>query len=1245
MTIVHVQQAMSAAGSATAAASVAVTLGGAVGSGNLVCGVVTFHATNTTALANVTDNKGNVYTFYTVQHAANLQCTALYWANNIVNAPTIVTANFSPASSFLRIAADEYSGIDTTVGALDGHLLSDSTPGTGTDAVTSGAITTTADGDLLYAATQDTNATGSQTIAAGTNFVKRNDGGASAATAIVTEDQVQATRGAVSGTFTISLAGHAMGTGVLAFKAAAGGPALIVHQQQALAAPNTAAATTVAIAFPAIVGVGNLVVGLVTWDSTNAPTLAIADNKGNVYTVYQANDATDKQGSAMFWRNNITNAPQTVTATFSVAAAFRRIAVDEYSNIDTTAGALDGHLIIDQPSAGIATNAATSGTITTTAAGDLIYGVALNTNGTTATIAAGTNFTKRNDGTGAVPTRMITEDFIQVASGAVAATATVAAISHMAVGVMAFKAAGTVIGPGFIQGDTLCVAVDYNAKRIWCRTNSGLWNNAVAGLQDPGTTTGGYDISTIMGGSGGAFPAWGYETIGDQVTANFGATAFAQPLPTGFGAINQAPIAPTPTPSPSPIPSGSGPASGLTGWVIDREYTFGPSGTIQTIAQLQALFGYTLPFGTVNQEWQAYTNFNPANIAIVGNELHLIATNTRGIGVGLIDSAEIVSNLPITAGGPTIIEWNLKAADGVGTASGGWLYPAALPDGTQGPTNQSEVDGVLIVDSATDTTTGVYLQPAVGGGGAVTTQTGSLLDANNRYAPGADFGAGFHTFGVHWDGTLEEHWVDTVRVVSRNRTWTSGNPRLVMSLVCGWGSAAVLAAGFYVSPSGSDSNAGTLAAPFLTLEKARTAMQGTGAAKVTYLRGGTYSRTATLSLGSADTGTTWQYYPPDGYNSAILDCGGVAGRNGIVINGGSTITINGLQTQNTDLYGIGLHGGSSEANGTNTSEPEFTLTGTASGNTVTNCIIHDVKNSSNHYANCAGIMAFGTLPNLTITNNVVYNTPVMGIKTGGKTNGDLNNLLIANNFVHDCCGQQTNGNHGDMGPIYIQTFNNGAPAFSTNMRVTNNFIRDWQGGRAIYLDNDTSAVTVTGNVIGPPTPTSVFWSNVVGSPAAMFNDSAYNCTFSGNIIDLGSTAHYYVVAFSDFPNNVKCSNDPFTGNIIIANYAGANAATTAWTGGTIGGAYIGNGSGAEVIKNNMYHNYGGGAEDTNAFGVGNGDTAPLHADPLLSGWTYTLASNSTAFQAPVNFQPIIGGWGPPGYIIPQTGTAPSCPHP
>jgi len=86
---------------------------------------------------------------------------------------------------------------------------------------------------------------------------------------------------------------------------------------------------------------------------------------------------------------------------------------------------------------------------------------------------------------------------------------------------------------------------------------------------------------------------------------------------------------------------------------------------------------------------------------------------------------------------------------------------------------------------------------------------------------------------------------------------------------------------FYVSPTGSDSNAGTAAAPWATLEKARDHIRrnnlnsGMTGDVVVYLRGGRHARTAPFDLTDADSGSNgfkviYRAYPGE---TPIMDGG------------------------------------------------------------------------------------------------------------------------------------------------------------------------------------------------------------------------------------------------------------------------------------------------------------------------------------------------------------------------------------
>src|SRR5258708_2533648 len=95
--------------------TVAATFSGAVGSGNFVVGHVTSDTSSGQALTGVSDDKGNIYTIGLVNSiTADTQYHATFYLWNITNAPTIITATFSPGAQFQDIEIAEYSGVQAT---------------------------------------------------------------------------------------------------------------------------------------------------------------------------------------------------------------------------------------------------------------------------------------------------------------------------------------------------------------------------------------------------------------------------------------------------------------------------------------------------------------------------------------------------------------------------------------------------------------------------------------------------------------------------------------------------------------------------------------------------------------------------------------------------------------------------------------------------------------------------------------------------------------------------------------------------------------------------------------------------------------------------------------------------------------------------------------------------------------------------------------------------------------------------
>jgi hypothetical protein len=430
------------------------------------------------------------------------------------------------------------------------------------------------------------------------------------------------------------------------------------------------------------------------------------------------------------------------------------------------------------------------------------------------------------------------------------------------------------------------------------------------------------------------------------------------------------------------------------------------------------------------------------------------------------------------------------------------------------------------------------------------------------------------------------------------------------------------ATAYFVAPNGSDRNAGSLSAPFLTLGKAQSAMQKSST-KSTYVRAGTYDVAEPLALTAADNGETWQYYPPDGVDSAVLDGGNTISGGIIQLRGTSNVTINGLKIEHFVDYGINGVGGSKTPWGT---------VPVGSGNSILNC---DVGFNTNTSWQSGGIVL--SMPNSTIANNYVHDLGSQGIVSSAYyADWSIDGTVIKNNVVLNAVLRRTDG-----GAIYTNMFSG---VQTNHVTIANNYVANYGstvGGGAqphgIYLDDTTSNATVTGNIVAAAT------AGVTNGPSAFLIHGGNNNTISGNIVDLGSSGYQGVVTwyYGGDPVDVGMRGNTFTNNIVISSFTGANHAPP--FSGTSHAYYESTNDPKGyryLIGNNAYWNYAAGGS---IFSDGNatGDLNPTTQNPQLSDPIYTIAAGSPVFNAPVNFPAIIGGWGPPGFVIPDSGRAPS----
>ena len=216
MAVAFVQsKSLSAPGTAT---TIAVTWTSNTTTGNLICLFVTY-LSSTVTVSSVADSQTNTYTQVDFDDNTNGRTdrTYTFYAKNITGGATpTVTVTFS-GSVNATLIVHEVSGCDTS-SPLDQHKIVP--PGyfssTSTDALSTGNVTTTTDGQYIWGVNSSLGYT--STFVAGTNYTGRETG----AGGTCSEDRVQTSAGAIAVTFTMtSASGIYSVPAIMTFKAAA----------------------------------------------------------------------------------------------------------------------------------------------------------------------------------------------------------------------------------------------------------------------------------------------------------------------------------------------------------------------------------------------------------------------------------------------------------------------------------------------------------------------------------------------------------------------------------------------------------------------------------------------------------------------------------------------------------------------------------------------------------------------------------------------------------------------------------------------------------------------------------------------------------------------------------------------------------------------------------------------------------------------------------------------------------------
>jgi hypothetical protein len=197
----------------TGVSTIAVTLGATVGVGNLICGYFEGSLGNTISISSITDDKSNNYTIVDTQLDGNgiLKAASFYLAN-ITNSPITITVTLSSGSNFFNLIVDEFAGATS---GLDVHSInSQLNPATTANAVTSGSVTASTAGSLVFAAEGNQAAS---TASVGTGFTLGQTSQPAGGDFATSEYILSRAAGAVAGTFTASAAADNYQTIVMVF--------------------------------------------------------------------------------------------------------------------------------------------------------------------------------------------------------------------------------------------------------------------------------------------------------------------------------------------------------------------------------------------------------------------------------------------------------------------------------------------------------------------------------------------------------------------------------------------------------------------------------------------------------------------------------------------------------------------------------------------------------------------------------------------------------------------------------------------------------------------------------------------------------------------------------------------------------------------------------------------------------------------------------------------------------------------
>ena len=394
------------------------------------------------------------------------------------------------------------------------------------------------------------------------------------------------------------------------------------------------------------------------------------------------------------------------------------------------------------------------------------------------------------------------------------------------------------------------------------------------------------------------------------------------------------------------------------------------------------------------------------------------------------------------------------------------------------------------------------------------------------------------------------------------------------------------ASGFYVATTGNDGGDGSLAHPFATMARAQAAMEASSI-HTTYVEGGTYTPSSTLTLTGADSGFSFTAYAG---RQAIIS-GGNNLQTLVDVNGSSNVTLSGLTFENTAVgsAAVLLDGASNNKVFGNTFLQSGSSAIEAKNGSNGNTISDNTINGAGAAETVGAIYLHGANNNL-ITHNLVENTQGAGISLSDFYTTSTATQNIGNTVSYNSL-QQTDLSSTDSGAIYVLGRSDANTMTSISMNFVNGTGSATQHSIGIYLDDNANGVNVTNNIV-----------TGIGSDGFQIHGGS-NDSFTNNIFDLGTgsaAAGLFQSPPSNEPNPSPSQNDSVTGNIFVTE--SASPATP---------LFVNLNGGQPTVSGNDYWSFTGSRLNAAP------DTAASYENPGFAGGSYATSGDGIGFH-PIN---------------------------